>query len=513
LYPGYELFAQVSYLRGDFEEAKGLLDAVCSCCDAGREPSCCCQSTTWLIRARILVAKGKYNQARDILDRLVCDDDAPLLPCEKLQIEAEIAIDLGCYDEAVETLVQVIEAKEHELGEDHPDLCRALLSLARAQQLRGDREKSVICLCDRVVDILTALHRGPPPLPVVHPQVGKSRWLKGIHYFYSEGKYARSAPISEDGHRILQSALLDTHPDRAASLDHLARVRWANCEFEEADRLADTAFSDLSRGLPSVHYLLAESHATKGWIFHSQGCFHSAEHQFKCAERIWKCIEEKYLGDGHSGKVEATDKHPGKADPLIGRAVTYIGQGEDEKDIESLLNRAERLLKQRLGKAHTAFEWYRRARLLDVHGRYAEAAELYRRAHALYKPFATTEALKKQYLLPIKNRACDWEEQACVLDQHECWAEATLLYVCAYRVYEVSANSNELDEYLLAITKRAHEWCLRARELMEQGYFSEAKLLYQCAYRIYELYAKTDKQKEEYLDPILKRLEAIEQGK
>ncbi|MFC1597130.1 tetratricopeptide repeat protein [Planctomycetota bacterium] len=519
-YPGYELFAYLSYLRGDFDEAEELLDEVCRCGTDGKKPSCYCSITWWLIRARILVALGNYDQAEEVLERVACDgEDAGLLRWEKQQIKAELALDLGQYAEAAKTLKEVIQAKESELGEKHPGLCNALLALARAEQLRGDKQRCVLSLCDRVVKIHTALQRGLDPLPVVQPEIGRSRWLKGVHCFYNKGEYMRAAPISQDGHKALQAVLVDEHPDRGASLDHLARVRWALGRFEDAERLAADAFDLLSRTLPSDHYRLAESHATQGWICHSQGSLHSAEHHFRCAERVWDSINKQHNRD-----------HPGRAEALIGLAVAYEGMAKSEgngsggeeplpgsgtRDVDGLLDEAERLLIKRLETTgHAAYEWSRRAQLLEDHDRLAEATLLHLRAFALYKRYAGNDQKKiRDYLFPFPRRAFNWCERARLLEADGRLAEATALHLLAYDLYEAYTKNDKkkIETFLWPIITHADAWYHQANKLAGDGRWVEARLRYRCALRLYE--RSKESQRAGYQETINGRKHDVNIGK
>jgi tetratricopeptide (TPR) repeat protein len=231
-------------------------------------------------------------------------------------------------------------------------------------------------------------------------------------YLHGRGQYAEAEPLLKRAMEIRRTALGETHPDYATSLNNLAGLYDAMGRHGEAEPLYLRAMEIRRTALGEQHPRYATSLHNLAALYDAMGRHGEAEPLFKRAMEITRTA----LGEGHpdyatslnnlAGLYDAMGRH-GEAEPLYLRAmeIRRTALGETHPDYAASLNNlallyyamgrhaeAEPLLKQAmeirrtaLGEGHPdyAASLNNLAELYRAMGRHAEAEPLLKQAMEL----------------------------------------------------------------------------------------------------------------------------------
>ena len=135
----------------------------------------------------------------------------------------------GQYEKAESLYLQVLELRQAQLGQDHPDIATDLDNLAGLYRSQGQYEKAKPLY-------LQALALRQEQLGEEHPNVATSLHnLAGL--YWSQGRYEEAESLYLEDLGLSQKLLGEEHPDVATSLHNLAGLYWSQGRYEEAESL------------------------------------------------------------------------------------------------------------------------------------------------------------------------------------------------------------------------------------------------------------------------------------
>ena len=181
------------------------------------------------------------------------------------------------------------------------------------------------------------------------------------------GLYDRAAELFADGLAHRRELWGETHPEVAASLNHLGEARFHQGRYRESAELVEQALALRRRTLGEEHADTLESLNNLAALRFSLGDLEAAERLF----RDNLALRERLLGPEHDDTAEARDN-----------LATVLQRRGGSGEAEELLRRSLELRIRRHGEDHPEVARARSglAALLHTAGRPAEAEPLYRQA-------------------------------------------------------------------------------------------------------------------------------------
>jgi CHAT domain-containing protein/tetratricopeptide (TPR) repeat protein len=277
----------------------------------------------------------------------------------------------GKLSEALPPALAAVRAREEILGKNHPDYARALTTLARVYQSRGEYTLAQP-LFEEAKETLSKI------LGENHPLYALA--LVGLGELYQEtGQLTLARPLFEKSLKIRQEALGETHPDCAQALSKLAglelemgRPTRARTLYEKSMRIRKEVYGEKRAGyasglldLAQLHRYLAEPEKARTLLERaleiSRGSVGEAHPLYAtCLSQLASVCQET----GHPEQARLLfeqvlairrnspgEKHPEYARTLASLAYVYRLLGQPDRAKE-LLEQALAIRKEVLGEKH-----------------------------------------------------------------------------------------------------------------------------------------------------------------
>jgi CHAT domain-containing protein/Flp pilus assembly protein TadD len=304
-------------------------------------------------------ATGRY-EIPEVELRPATENDRDLHEANKLFTEFVRLFHAGQYDEALPLVERVQEIRERALGQESPQVARALNALAVIYQFKGDYAKAEPFY-------LRALAIREKVLGPEHPDVAIT--LGNLANFYGiTGRYEEAEPHYLRSLSIMEKALGPKHPDVALGLNDLATLYNDRGDYVNAELFYQRALTLNEEALGREHPDVALSLNNLAILYEVRGDHAKAESFFLRA----MTTREKALGP----------EHPLVAATLLTLASFYTKKDNSVK-AEQLYQRALIIHKKSLGPEHpyVGISLFELADIYRNRGDYVKAEPLY--LHAL----------------------------------------------------------------------------------------------------------------------------------
>lgn len=352
-----------------------------------------------------LLARGRYEEARPLLEQAVCirkhhfGPDHPIL-IVWLEKQAELLWKQGKHHLTVPLLQQILALEEQHLGPRHSQTAETLNNLALMYWYQGKYEEAepLYVRAWRIQE-----EQGGPDHLIV------SEILTNLGNLYrTQGRYAEADQSLTRALQIQEKQLGPEHHQIGIILDNLAVLYHNQGNIEEAEPLLERALHLQEQQLGSEHPQAALTRTRLANLYREQGKYEQAQLFLKSSRHIFEeqlGLEHPYTATmffaqallsqalGNAEEAEAFcrrslaiweqqfGEHPQIALVLTALANLYREQNKG-KEAELLYQRALHIREQRLGLKHpdTATTLHELAELYKMQGDFPRAISLYRRA-------------------------------------------------------------------------------------------------------------------------------------
>jgi class 3 adenylate cyclase/tetratricopeptide (TPR) repeat protein len=321
------------------------------------------------LAARYLVERGRYVEAKPLLDRALWTAERALGP-EHAAV-GRTTHNIGTYHlfnaryvEAQRLFERALAIRERALGADHPDVASTLNGLANSFWHRG-RYAEAQPLYARALAIWEGALGSDSPFVATS--------LNNLATVLSaQGRYAESLAMDQRALAIREHALPPGHPHIALSLNNIADDYRKLGRRAEAESLMRRSLAMRESALGPDHREVRESLNTLAAILADQGRYSEAKPIYERA----LAASERSLGLDN----------PDAAEPLAGLANLELKEGRHD-EAQRLLERALSVAERGLGPEHPdlAVSLIALAHIHAIGRRYAEAEPLLERAQAIYE--------------------------------------------------------------------------------------------------------------------------------
>ena len=355
------------------------------------------------IQAKAKASPGRY-EIRFTELRVATDKDHKLEEARKLNRDVSRLQAADKIAEARPLAERVLAIREEVLEPEHPEVTRAIQSLARIYYLLEDYPKAEP-LYHRVIAIREKT------LPPDHPDLAGS--LTGLaNVYYVEELYTRANPLYRRALEIKEKAFGPDHPEVARAVNLLANSLDESHDYAQAELLYQRVLSMHEKIYGPNHQMYARALGNLSITYKNRGDYSGAE---RFAQRALVIFEKTYgkdtrefgpllmsLGNiyfelGEYAKAVSFYKRfmlleqlsPNKLDLTIALhnlGNTYVAQGEYAM-AEELLKRALAIREEVYSPDHpiVARSLNALASLYRAQGDYEKAEPLYRRALMIYE--------------------------------------------------------------------------------------------------------------------------------
>jgi hypothetical protein len=277
---------------------------------------------------------------------------------ERLDLIRKCALALysdGCYNEAEELFVQVMERSKRVLGDEHPSTLTSMANLASTYRMQGrwkeakELQAKELETCSRV-------------LGDEHPDTLTSMGNLASTY-WEQGRWKEAEELFVQVTEMRSRVLGDKHPFTLTSMANLASTYEKQGRWKEAEKLDVQVTGARKRVLGDEHPDTLISMANLGLTYKNQG-------QWKKAEELEVQVMEML-------KRVLGDEHPSTLTSMANLASTYRNQGLWKK-AEELEVQVIEMCKRVLGDEHpyTLTSMANLASTYKEQGRWKEAEEL-----------------------------------------------------------------------------------------------------------------------------------------
>ncbi|KAH8683388.1 hypothetical protein BGZ60DRAFT_524713 [Tricladium varicosporioides] len=309
-------------------------------------------------------ALGKYGEAEKLNRRVLERREKELgeQHPDTLASVSNLALVLqhqGKYDEAEKLNRRVLERREKELGEQHPDTLASVSNLASVLQDQGKYDEAE--KLNR-----RALEGYEKELGEQHPNTLTSVGNLAL-VLQHQGKYDEAEKLNRRALEGSEKELGEQHPDTLTSVSNLALVLQDQGKYDEAEKLNRRALEGYEKELGEQHPDTLTSVSNLASVLRHQGKYDEAE---KLNRRALEG-REKELGE----------QHPDTLASVSNLASVLQHQGKYD-EAEKLNRRALEGREKELGEQHpdTLMSVSNLASVLGHQGKYDEAEKLNRRA-------------------------------------------------------------------------------------------------------------------------------------
>jgi tetratricopeptide (TPR) repeat protein len=445
------------------------------------------QSFTWRSQVETLVGKGRYPEARALMDsaltirRKVLGEDHPATA--QGWNDLGVCLDSeGQYSKGEEALRKGLATFRKVLGEDHPETARCRKNLAFNLGSQGQYREAEEGLRTALASLRRVLGEDHPDTAMGYAFLASNLSDQGRYQEAEEG-YAKALAI----HRKI---LGDDNTVTAKIYNDLATNLDAEGKYREAEEGHRKALAIRRKVLGEGHPATATSYNNLAANFNAQGKYRDAEEGFKEALGIFRkaygedhpstagCCNNLGMNldmQGHSKEAEEVlerglaicrrvlgEDHPNTAVTYDNLAACWVHQGLQTKAQEAR-ERALAIRRKTLGENHprTALSYNHIATLLRDQGRYREAEAFFQKALAI-----RLEVLGKDH----PDIAISYDTEASNLNAQGRFKEAEALGRKALALYRKVLGENHLDAATCSSSVAAN--------LNAQGRYQEAEELY-----------------------------------
>lgn len=202
----------------------------------------------------------------------------------------------GRYGDAEPLLVQSLEIRQRQLGDDHPDVADSLSNLAAVYYAQG-RYGETEPLHARSLEIRQR------QLGDDHPDVAKS--LNNLAFLYcAQERYGEAEPLYLQSLSILEQQLDSNHPTVAQSICNLASLYRSQGRYSEAEPLYLRSINTFQKQLPADHPFLSRVQSNLAYLYDLQGRYCEAEALYL---QVLPILSAK-LEESHTWREEASDR-------------------------------------------------------------------------------------------------------------------------------------------------------------------------------------------------------------
>lgn len=406
----------------------------------------------------------------------------------RTQTDANRHVDSRQYREAESILKAILALKRDVLGDDHPDVARALNNLAYVlDNQKKPTEAQPLYLKSLAIRRKT--------LGDEHPDTAIS-FLNLAGYLKSNGQPTEALAHYRKAHEIRRKTLGESHPETATAAESLALGLSAQGQFAAAMPFFEQSLDIRSRSLGETHAATATAHVLLGNNLTRSGRLIDAETHLKRALEI----NRRNLGD----------KHPTTASNLVNLAAN-LAERAKLAEAEPLLRQAVEIFRSAFGENHaaTATAINNLGGILLEQAKHDESLKLFRQALAIRRKvlgedhpdtatswnnvggslekFGQYDEARRHFLIALDIRrrtlgedhpetAKGYDRLGHSLHEHGRHAEAQALYRRAWDIRSRTLGERHADS--------ASSFMALAENLKEQGKLVEAEPLFRKALEI-----------------------------